>query len=208
MSKKIRFIGDIHGKYLPYLTLIEDVENSIQIGDFGLGFGSRGEPSYVDSLFKDYPGDHRYIRGNHDSPSHCKQSTRWIPDGTVEGNIMFIGGAASIDQAWRTEGKDWWADEELSIHRLHDMLNLYEMIKPEILVTHDCPEFLANEVMIPLVNGIKNFPSRTRDALDAMHHVHKPKIHLFGHWHYPLDIDYNGTRFICIPELSYIDLEV
>ena len=208
MTKNVRFIGDIHGAYLPYLSVIEPVKETVQVGDFGLGFGTRGDPKYVDSLFTEYEGKHRYIRGNHDSPSHCKQSSHWIQDGTVEDNTMFVGGAASIDRAWRTEGLNWWADEELSIAQLNDLVYLYDTVKPDIMVTHDCPEFLANEVMIPLVNGIKNFPSVTRQAFDSMFSLRKPEIWIFGHWHHPLDYMYRGTRFICIPEHGYIDLEV
>lgn len=208
MSKTTRFIGDIHGAYLPYLGIIQDHTNTVQVGDFGLGFGSRGDPGYVDSLFEGYEGTHRFIRGNHDSPEHCKRSQHWIADGTVEGPVMYIGGASSIDRAWRTEGKDWWPDEELSIARLNDLVYLYDMVKPDIMVTHECPDFLANEVMIPLVNGIQNFSSRTRDAFDSMFALRKPEIWIFGHWHVSLDYMYRGTRFICLNINSHIDLEI
>lgn len=208
MTKTVRFIGDIHGAYIPYLSLIEGVKESVQVGDFGLGFGTRGEPTYVDSLFHDYDGKHRFIRGNHDNPAACKKSSHWISDGHIENDIMFIGGAASIDRAWRTEGKDWWPTEELSIPALEGMIQLYDQVHPNIMVTHECPEFLAKEVMIPLVKGIDNFRSRTREAFDAMFSLRKPETWIFGHWHTPLDYMYRGTRFICLPINGYIDLEV
>jgi hypothetical protein len=58
--------------------------------------------------------------GNHDNPYMCKQDmVGYISDGTVEGDVMYIGGAWSIDNpvappGWyrRTAGFDWWFDEE------------------------------------------------------------------------------------------------
>jgi hypothetical protein len=36
---------------------------------------------------------------------------------------------------------------------------------------------------------------------------HKPKLWIFGHWHVPFDEVIAGTRFICLPELAYIDID-
>ena len=210
---KIRFIGDIHGKFEKYLPLIKGEIDTVQVGDFGIGFGYT-TAEFVDSMLSNFGSQnytHRFIRGNHDDPGEASRSSHFITDGTVEGDIMYIGGALSIDRAWRTEGIDWWSDEELSYSELQSMIDLYDKTRPRILVTHDCPDFFANEAMIPLVRGLKNHPSRTRDALDAMYAIAAPEIHIFGHWHH--DVDYQdrggtGTRFICLNELSYIDLEV
>jgi hypothetical protein len=210
---KIRFIGDIHGKYAQYLSLIRSGIDTVQIGDFGVGFGPDGRSEFIDNMISSFgsPGfSHRFIRGNHDDPNEAKKSLHYIPDGTVEGPIMYIGGASSIDREWRTAGIDWWPDEELSYPELEELIASYETVKPDILVTHECPEFFAREAMIPLVNGFINFPSKTRQALDVMYAIHPPKIHIFGHWHKALDYIYPGTetRFICLNELEYIDMEV
>lgn len=34
----MRFIGDVHGKFKSYKTLIKDIPMSIQVGDMGVGF--------------------------------------------------------------------------------------------------------------------------------------------------------------------------
>jgi predicted phosphodiesterase len=221
----IRFIGDIHGKYLPYLELTYKAEKSIQVGDFGFGFGTLGAASYVDSMIERdriIQGNHRMIRGNHDKPAEAMLSKYFIKDGTIEivdgYKIMFIGGAASIDYMYRTEGVSWWRDEELSYEELENLIKIYEEEKPDILITHECPEFFAKDVMIPLVGGISDFKSRTRDALEEMYKIHSPKIHIFGHWHINLDFKsplsrftsldgYSNTRFICLNELCYLDLD-
>ena len=58
--------------------------------------------------------NHKFIRGNHDDPQACREHPYWIKDGLIENDIMYIGGAWSIDREYRTEGVSWWRDEELS----------------------------------------------------------------------------------------------
>ena len=212
----IRFIGDVHGKYGPYKKLIKNVKNTIQVGDFGVGFFKWDyhencrvpliNPPY-DSIIKD---NHRFIRGNHDNLSVCKKKSYWIQDGTIElidGNkIMYIGGALSVDKIYRKEGYDWWDDEELSNNELTLLVDKYIIEKPDIVVTHDCPEEIA--IMMDEWSGHKklDISSRTRQALQSMFEIHKPKLHIFGHWHFPIDKVYKNTHFICLNELQYIDI--
>src|SRR5215475_1197882 len=105
------FIGDVHGKFEPYKRLIKDRRDTIQVGDMGVGFQGwrNGELVYLTNPPYDrmVEGNHRFIRGNHDNPGVCRQQRQWIADGAVEGDMMFVGGAFSIDREWRTEGLDW-----------------------------------------------------------------------------------------------------
>lgn len=202
---KIRFIGDIHQKLLDYLQVIDGVENSVQVGDFGMGFGTKGAADFVDSLIDEIQGNHRYIRGNHDSPEECKRSSHWIKDGTIENDIMYIGGAWSIDQEWRTEGINWWYDEELSYIDLDALVGIYDFIRPKVMVTHTAPIDIPEKEMGFRILGTG---SRTELALQRMLDIHRPKIWVFGHWHRSFDKVIDGTRFICLNELEYIDLEI
>lgn len=203
----IRFIGDVHGKFRRYRDLIRDVQNSIQVGDFGVGFRKTYEhPASAaphDSMSR---GNHRFIRGNHDNPGVCRGHKFWIPDGSVEGDMMFCGGALSIDRSMRTTGLDWWEDEELSYAQFQEVIDTFVTQKPRIMVTHDCPEVVATEMF----RGHYKFndPSITRQAFDMMFQEHQPEVWLFGHWHDRRDWKINGTRFICLEELGTIDLEV
>lgn len=36
--------------------------------------------------------------------------------------------------------------------------------------------------------------------------IHRPKVWVFGHYHIDKDFELNGTRFICLNELSTIDV--
>jgi Calcineurin-like phosphoesterase len=216
----IRLVGDAHGKFRRYSTILDNSPYStIQVGDMGVGFrhtqGPRegefqGGPPYDKML----EGGHRFIRGNHDNPAYAAKHTQYIPDGTVEGNVMFVGGALSIDRIYRIEGYSWWADEELSGHELAAIKHKYAHPVPEIMVTHECPESIAEMIlrtMYPDNGQIKldpRFASRTRVAFEDMFRSYQPKLWIFGHWHVPFDQIVNGTRFICLPELATVDVDI
>lgn len=208
----IRIIGDVHGKYKRYRKLIRNVENSIQVGDMGIGFKARVGDTVVplanppfDSMSR---GNHKFIRGNHDNPTYCKSHKHWIPDGTLLYDKIFcIGGASSIDTHRRVEGLNWWEDEELSTRELYAAIDKYAELKPEIVISHECPASLADLIME--ANRAKHRrPSITRYALESMLHVHRPKRWLFGHWHMSFSVSVNAVMFTCLNELEYLDLEI
>lgn len=194
----MRFIGDIHGKIGPYLNCLSGCAESVQVGDFGLGFGDL-TAACVDSMIG---GGHYFIRGNHDSPDECAKSKHWIVDGHYERGMMFVGGADSIDKEYRIEGVSWWRDEECSANNLGAYIDDYEQYKPRVMVTHDAPASIIGH-LFSVYDG-----NRTRQALDAMFSIHRPEIWIFGHWHKHVDQVIHGTRFICLAELEYIDLEI
>ena len=90
----VRYIGDIHGKLWEYQSLLTCEYPTVQVGDFGAGF----------RVIPEFDPKDRWIRGNHDDPTIARANPNWIPDGTVEGKIMYIGGAWSIDRAYRIPG--------------------------------------------------------------------------------------------------------
>ncbi len=198
------YIGDIHGKWERYLDIIARHPASIQVGDFGLGFpGERPEARarLEDGIAK---GDHRFIRGNHDNPETCFSVPYHIPSGTFEDGRFFIGGAHSIDRAWRREEWDWWEAEEHGYQELMDLITEYEKLRPSIMVTHDAPDFIARQ-LFPFYKDPTN-ESRTRQALQTMYEIHKPDLWIFGHWHQSVKRNILGTEFICLNELETLEL--
>jgi hypothetical protein len=131
-----------------------------------------------------------------------------IADGSVENDMMFIGGAWSIDHAWRVEGIDWWRDEELSIQELNDLIEVYGDLKPKVMVTHDAPTNATYEMFVSkgLALGDKQINTRTGDAFQTMFEIHQPELWVFGHWHVTKSQVINGTKFQCLAELDYIDV--
>ncbi|QJA43073.1 hypothetical protein [Phaeobacter phage MD18] len=212
----MRFIGDIHGKVPPYLDLIADCEESVQVGDFGMGFIGTYNRGRVDDMQR--WGDHRFIRGNHDDPAICRESLGWIEDGTYDKDreMMFIGGAWSIDHEYRkrTDSQNgtvsWWPDEELAVSELAKIHANFVYHKPKIVITHDCPMRVSKELFF---NGKYRMlgphqSTRTAEALQAMFMEHQPDLWIFGHWHHSERKKIDGTEFICLAELEHIDISV
>lgn len=203
----MRLIGDIHGEIYQYEQIINGANESVQVGDFGIGFLNDPQMEFVTQMHAD--GRHKFIRGNHDDPDLCKEQPGYIADGTYdkERGIMYVGGAWSIDWKWRTPGFTWWDNEELSDAEF-DLINAeYMQWRPKIMVTHDCPTQVAYELFIKNKNKAQ-YKTRTAEHLQTMFDGHQPDIWLFGHWHEDHDVVINGTRFICLGINSYIDLVV
>lgn len=192
----IRYIGDVHAKQTEYDSIIANVSDSVQVGDFGIGFGA--------TLSRN--PRHRAIRGNHDNPSLIRAYPNWIPDGTIEADVFYLGGALSVDQHLRTEGVDWWRDEECSMRQLTEIMDKIDCHPTKInrVVTHDCPSIVVEE--LHGYGSHKRFPSLTSQFLDWVLLELKPSLWIFGHHHKELDKTINGCRFICLPELAYIDI--
>jgi predicted phosphodiesterase len=209
---KIRFIGDVHGKWNTYKKRIKDVETSIQVGDFGVGFFT----PYTDKLVGGNPpydhmsrGNHRFIRGNHDNPEFCRKHPYWIPDGTiVHDKIFCVGGAYSIDRHHRVEGYDWWPDEELSYVEFNQLLSVYKEQKPEVIVAHEIPESICTVVTEKMNMTKLDIPSITRQFLDILIEEHKPSLFVHGHWHINHHTVCNGVEYIGLGELNFVDLDV
>lgn len=209
---KTRFIGDVHGLKNELALVLhnvpDDVTSVVQVGDMCVGFG-QGDYWHesLEDMLKSVNG--RFIRGNHDNPAECKQMSTWIKDGLVENGTMYIGGAWSIDYQWRTLGYDLWDDEELSYDKFTQLASVYEISKPRVMVTHDCPLSVSSELFIKTGKSFsgQQFRTRTGAALDSMFSIHQPKLWIFGHWHCDADEVINGTRFICLNEMSYVDVD-
>jgi len=204
-ENEMRFIGDTHAKFDRYQAIANEVSESIQVGDFGAGF----DPLPAMGL------GHRFIRGNHDDPARCAQSLNWISDGTSihspdHGSMFFMGGATSVDKHTRSEGIDYWSDEEVTIVQGNSILDYYEEDltswgRFDFVVTHECPESVARTIFNRRRDKLEDH-SRTRQILDAMLEIGAPRCWIFGHWHTNVDVVIGDTRFICLAELAHIDL--
>lgn len=202
-----RFIGDVHGKINRYIDVAMGAERSVQVGDMGIGF----LPPRDEQPIRDLHGNpaRAFIRGNHDDPHRCPSVPGWIEDGAwdPESSMMFIGGAWSIDRAWRTPGLDWWPEEQVSEKKFRVLHDLYTSARPRIMVTHDCPMAVANRLFIEGTNE-RQYWTVTGSCLDAMFEDHQPAVWVFGHWHESRDEVIEGCRFICLDELEHIDLDL
>lgn len=208
----MRLIGDVHGKYDRYKRIIKDGPPSIQVGDMGVGF-RRTQGPRAGEFTQNPPHacmvEHqaRFIRGNHDNPAECYKHSQFITDGHVGNDVMFIGGAISIDKEFRQEGYSWWPNEELSITELNGLVDRYVHVKPRVMITHDCPNELGELLLSQYIAGgpMAKLKSRTSQAFQSMWSAHSPELWVFGHYHHSFDHTLRGTRFVCLNELEHRD---
>ena len=196
-------VGDIHGNFDIYDSLIKDEKESIQLGDYGLGFPIEEAYTAENSLkvkngltYHEAPEGHLFLRGNHDQPNMCKSHPRYLGDfGMFRGEVFYLSGAWSIDQDFRTPGIDWWREEELSYAQLQDAVDLFAKEMPRVVVSHDAP-FVVTEI-IHHGEGIRN---RTCHAMDAMLDEFMPDYWYFAHHHVSWEgkIPNWNTKFKCL----------
>jgi len=204
------FIGDCHGKVEKLLRIIHQFPKEaqfFQLGDMGLGFRGVFLP-HIDNL--------KFIRGNHDSPQQCQAHPCYAGEFGYDADtgIFWIGGAWSIDAAYRVEGVSWWRDEELSQEQLEAAIELYIKVKPKLVVSHEAPseaaKTLLNAAIVGNPGGEQAYfgakfgcvDTRTSKALQRMFDTHKPDQWIFGHYHFDKTFELEGCQFTCLAELS------
>ncbi len=208
----LRLISDVHGHHEQYLELIHNVDYSLQLGDFGFDYTVLTQ---VD------PKRHRIFKGNHDN----HDDNRWPHflrrfGYNFFGGICFfhVSGAFSIDWKQRVDydqlnnTKSWWENEQLSYKELEQAVHAYEVIKPDLVITHDAPReasrtMFDNRVLKNFGFNPDTFTTHTSEALQAMFEIHQPSRWFFGHFHKNITKEIKGTTFRCLAELNYVDLE-
>jgi hypothetical protein len=199
-------IGDIHGKVDRYLKLLarHRGEPSVQLGDFGIGFPG-------DEPLPPLHGNAWFIRGNHDNPKAARSHANYLDDygsKTIdEIRIFFLSGAWSSDQWHRTEGVNWWRDEELRAAELLAAFELYARLKPEIVLTHDGPDEAVRSLLAGQAAHKELARTSTGNALNAMLDAHRQGKWIFGHWHSRFRWQIGGTEFRCLPELGWCRIQ-
>ena len=199
MAIDFRIIGDVHGNYLKYHQLIKKAHTTLQLGDFGFDYSTL---RHVDAK------RHRIVGGNHDNYGDIDLWPHFLGSyGTYNvpcaGNIFFVRGGLSIDKECRTEGRNWWRDEELSLRECTKALIEYKNTRPHFVVSHECPLDIVHRVISPLSNIIK---SRTNQLLNEMLRIHQPMMWVFGHYHASYNEVVGRTNFIGLNELECLDL--
>jgi Icc-related predicted phosphoesterase len=203
--------GDIHGEYEKLNMLINRHRPSmvLQCGDFGY-FPKWHAQSTVNSYGKSIIIDQYSIStngvpvhwcdGNHDDHHSLQELSKnnppcfiedvyyqkrgsyiTLPDGR---NVLFMGGAFSVDRAWRELNESYWLEEVLTEK---DLQNLPD-VNIDIVISHTAPTGFK----LPKI-GDKEYPDKSRDILQYVFEKYRPKIWKFGHFH----INFRGTYKGC-----------
>lgn len=198
MKSNFRIIGDVHGRYGPYHRLLRKAQFTIQVGDFGFKYATLSTVNVR---------RHRVLAGNHDNYDDVGNWPHFLGDYGVYsvpglGDVFFIRGGLSIDRYLRTEGVNWWANEELGMAECYAALAEYIKVKPDFVVSHECPITIVPHVTASL----HILPSRTNQLLEQMFATHQPKRWIFGHYHKSWNGTIDNTHFTCLDELECLDI--
>ena len=206
MKTNIIVTGDVHGHFGALNDIINKkkkhgLELIICCGDFGVW--PQG-PDQVISGIKNQGIKIIFCDGNHENHDFLRDrksdeiapdvfymprgSTYKLDDGR---NILFMGGANSIDKQWRTPGYDWFPEEIIT---QKDMENLPNE-KVDIFITHTCPTELLPE-MIKTDYRKRDDPSN--HYLSELWKIYHPRLHYFGHWHHSSTGMLMGTRWYAL----------
>lgn len=193
---KLRLVGDLHGDHNAINQMLQTChwyDLTIQLGDFGAGFGAEAYLPLVDA------SKFRVLHGNHDNPETIARYPQDLGRfGILEFDgkrIFFVAGAWSIDYAYRTPGLSWWANEELSFGEAEACLQLWEKECKtiDLVLTHDGPPNATQHIK-------KEFPIETHTGrlLWEMWKIHNPPVWRFGHWHRSWEGKIGDTCFKCL----------
>ncbi|AHW62551.1 Hypothetical protein CGLY_00515 [Corynebacterium glyciniphilum AJ 3170] len=148
--------------------------------------------------------DVRFIDGNHDNPDLLNPNTprpvrisdnvTYMPRGTrarlagVE--LLFLGGASSIDKQWRTEGLNWWPAENITESQAERAIAAAtdpDQPPVDILVTHET----TTEAFTALAHGSEHAQDKAGEPAGETNRTHltgvrdaaRPRVHVHGHHH-------------------------
>ncbi|MEV4735179.1 metallophosphoesterase [Microbacterium sp. LWO14-1.2] len=209
-DQRVAVVGDIHGdfRWLDIVaravqTLAPDVTTMLQLGDWAM------DPGMTDEALDGTGIERVYVTlGNHEpwgqiNPllnAHPGCAIRvseitWILPRparlTIGGrSVLSLGGAVSVDRAWRVEGVSWWPDEEIT----RDHVAAAIAGGPaDLMLTHESPagtpvravrEILrTNPFGFPDDARANSATSRARVA--KVWNIVYPELLIHGHMHAP-----------------------
>lgn len=210
LDERVAVSGDWHGntdwvrtlgRAMP--TLAPGITTMLQLGDWWM------DPSASDEAFAGTDIERVYVTtGNHEPWSditplldaHPGAAVRvsnltWILPRparlTIGGRmILSLGGAASVDKAWRREGIDWWPDEDITDAHVAAAV---AGGRADVMLTHESPSATpVGAVQAVLRANPFGFPddalaasaasqARVAEAWNAV----RPQLLLHGHMHIP-----------------------
>lgn len=204
-ARPIVVAGDWHGD-VPWMRAVVDAAAAagadliLHVGDLAVLWPGRDKGKFdrrLEQRLELRDLQFVFVDGNHDN-HHELRALPLEPDGlaTVRPRVRYLprgarfehaglviaglGGAHSTDRAWRTEGKDWWPEEDVTDE---DVNRLIAGGPADILLTHDVPHGipLVSDPDLPAedIEAAELTRARLRRAVDALRPAHV----FSGHWH-------------------------
>ena len=212
------FLGDVHAES----PLMRDFLNSeekycLQLGDFGFIFKYNDWKwnRFLNHFEKNYPNKMIFtVLGNHENydsiekmpvkdmfGARCRKirsNVYAVERGeilSIEGlNILCIGGADSIDKAWRQDGISWWAQEKISDTDVKKTVEKGLTCSFDMICSHAMPAFFMLQNFTPCFQTGSEF-SLEKIYCDIENNGGHIPLWIGGHVHNSIDMTYNDTLF-------------
>lgn len=212
------FLGDVHAES----PLMRDFLNSeekycLQLGDFGFIFKYNDWKwnRFLNHFEKNYPNKMIFtVLGNHENydsiekmpvkdmfGARCRKirsNVYAVERGeilSIEGlNILCIGGADSIDKAWRQDGISWWAQEKISDTDVKKTVEKGLTCSFDMVCSHAMPAFFMLQNFTPCFQTGSEF-SLEKIYCDIENNGGHIPLWIGGHVHNSIDMTYNDTLF-------------
>ena len=138
-----------------------------------------------------------FIGGNHDNWTELEKlpvgsdglaplhsNIKYLPRPgrtTLHGLVIGgLGGAFSVDCQYRTEGKDWWVNEEPTVGHLQQLMQAGPI---DVLLAHDVPSGVPLKPGLALNDELGSRANRTRELVAEAVRALQPRAVFCGHWH-------------------------
>lgn len=210
-------ISKLNSKNFPQGCHLTKDDYVIICGDCGLTWDKSRETQYWVNWLSNKPWTTLCIDGNHENfdelysipgEKKCGGNVRRVSDSIFYlnrgevfelcGKTFFVmGGADSIDKAWRTPGKSWWKEEMPNFEEMEHAMDTLEKKRwtVDFVLTHSAPSNILYQIN----------PMFKRDNLtDFLYEVYK-KLHYkewyFGHYHVDKTFDKHRCLYQDIVEV-------
>lgn len=141
---------------------------------------------YPEDTFKDAK-----VHRLRDSVFHIQRGETMVLNGL---KFLFMGGAHSVDKAFRKEGVSWWSQEVPSEEDWERAFKAASGI--DVVVTHEAPSEVVGELFGYEADSISHKMQMLFDSMTEP----KPKVWFFGHHHSNKKLIKDGTFFFCVYE--------
>lgn len=226
--------GDWHGNTGWALKTIKrfhdnGVTHVVQLGDFGIWSGNDAAV-FIRKVQRDLskfgmtlyvvPGNHEdYVRiekcpVNPDTGlQHYTDNIVLMPRGfrlkSHGREILFLGGANSIDREWRTPFISWWDGEQIT---LGDVYRSVEGGKADIMFCHDAPSgfTIPHETPNSAWTGYGlNYARESQEILRQVVDVVQPSLLMHGHHHvfHDTEVSFNSGTDIYSTRVVGLDMD-
>ena len=218
-EKMIYVTGDTHGerarwdeKYFPMVNTLDEKDYVIVCGDFGFLFRGTQNPEEAEFLneLEQKKFHILFVDGNHENfplifsypqeewnggkVHRIRKNILHLMRGqvySIDGKTFFtMGGAYSIDKAFREEGISWWPEELPSEEEYDEAINNLEKCnnKVDYIITHAAPEDTMSVFHKDHLEELKLnfFLEWVRENVEYRHWY-------FGHLHQDADLWRNQT---------------